>query len=578
LFTGRFFWRLFPLTILVTLGALAAIAILAGTTTRQEHLDSVENDLAARATMFAPLAKAALRGDTSEPIDTLCKSMGAQTGTRFTLILPSGRVVCDSSEDPEAMANHADRPEIRSALDGKAGTATRYSATVEKPLMYVAVPVRENGRLLGVARAAIPLDFIDRALGAFYLRMAYGGLAVAILSAALSFVIARRLSHPLEEMHRRTNELLSGISEEPLPIADSTEIGALADAVNRMALELDQRLQTTLRNNRELEAILATMVDGVLVTDARGAVVRTNEAARRLLGTESVAASSRGLDELIERILMSSTPVESELSLGGATVEARGLPLRDSYDRTTGALVVLTDKTRMKQLEAVRRDFAAHVSHELKTPITAVRGFADTLLSGALDEPDEARRFVGFIAEQGARLEGLVDGLMGLARIEQSAERRDLERAWHHLRPLLKSVVSSLENEARERNAAIEIDCPPDVAARVNAPLLERAVANLVDNALRYNDDSCRISIRVRDDEKRVTISVADDGKGISGFELDRLFERFYRVPSFRALNPQGLGLGLAIVKHIALAHGGNVHVSSEPGIGTTFEISIAKY
>jgi two-component system phosphate regulon sensor histidine kinase PhoR len=574
LLRGRFFWRLFPSTILLTLLALAASAVVSGAILRRAYLDSAKRDLESRARMLASLAMGA-----GDAVLDPCRSLGTETDVRFTLVLPSGEVRCDSSERPETMEYHRDRPEIERALAGETGTAIRFSTTVDETLHYVAVPVRDGGRVVGAARASLAQGVIDRALDALYRRLAYAGLAVFLLSVALSFAVSRRLSRPLEETYLRASDLASGITQDPLPIADATEIGGLADALNRMAIDRDQRLQATLRSKGELEAILATMVDGVLVADARGEIARTNEAARRLLGAaDAGVVSHRGLEDLIERILASSTPLETELSLESAKVEARGLPLRDTFGRTTGALVLLTDKTRVRQLEGLRRDFAAHVSHELKTPLTVVQGFADTLLAGALEEPEEARRFVGYIAEQSRRLERLVDELMTLARIERQAEQRDLQRSWHHLLPLLESVVSSLDGLVEKRNAAVSIDCPAELTARVNAPLLERAVANLLDNALRHNPESGRVSIRVRDGGTRIELSVTDEGTGIPPVDRARLFERFYRVAGSRARNPEGLGLGLAIVKHIALAHRGTVSVDSTPGRGTTFKLTLAKY
>ena len=456
--------------------------------------------------------------------------------------------------------------------------------------MYVAIPVYEREQIVGVVRASVPLDQIEDTIELFYRRMAVGGVTVAVLAGLLSLLISRRFSRPLEEIYRSSQALVQGDSERKLPVSGSLEIGGLAEVMNRMAVELDERLRATLRQRQELEAILSSMLEGILVVSAQGQVLRANPAVTTMIGVDqdwlmakpfSESIGHAGLKFLIARTLSGTEMVEEDLAFGPndtTYIEARGTPLRDSFERITGALIVLNDRTRLRRLMTLRRDFAAHVSHELKTPLTAIKGFADTLMQGALREPGDAERFVQLIAEQADRLHGVVESLMELARVERQAESGDVERSWHHLSDILHGAIASFENEAESKETETTVDCPAGLAARVNGALLERAVRNLVDNAVRYGGPGCHVRLTVREAGEDIVIEVEDDGEGIADVDRDRIFERFYRASRTRARHPEGSGLGLAIVKHIALAHGGSIGVESTHGKGAIFRMRMPKY
>lgn len=582
----RLIWQLFPSFLLVAVLALLAVTWYVSHAVHDFYLAQTARDLEARARLLArQVADRAATADEAY-FDSLSKDLGRQTDTRITMILPSGRVIGDSAEEPARMENHADRPEVAAALAGRVGTSVRFSHTVQTPMMYVAVPVESPGA--GVVRVALPLDAIDGILRDIYRRIALGGLGVAVLAAALSLFIGRRISRPLELMRRGARRFAEGDLQEQLAVSGSEEVCALAEAMNTMAGQLDERMRTVLRQRNEQEAVLASMVEGVLAVDAEERILRLNRAAAALLRVSLEEVQGRRIQEAIRkadlqrflaRALASSEPVEGDIVLRDRDEErflqAHGTPLRDAGGKEIGALVVLNDVTRLRRLETIRRDFAANVSHELKTPITAIKGFVETLQDGALENPEDARRFLGIIIRQADRLNAIIEDLLDLSRIEQQSEGNEIPLQTSPLETVLRSAVQATAVQAAAKEIAIELVCPPGLQARINPPLLEQAVINLIDNAVKYSETRGRVRVEAERTGEEAVIRVRDCGSGIAREHLPRLFERFYRADKARSRKEGGTGLGLAIVKHIVQAHGGRVYVQSTPGEGSTFTIHL---
>jgi two-component system phosphate regulon sensor histidine kinase PhoR len=327
------------------------------------------------------------------------------------------------------------------------------------------------------------------------------------------------------------------------------------------------------------------MTEGVLALDAEGRLLTVNRAGAEMLGLDADAAQNRpvqeavqdsGLKWFINRSLSNPEPIEGEVEIkddGRRIFQARGTSLRDSQGISLGTLIVLHDITQLRQLENTRRDFVANVSHELKTPITSIKGFVETLLAGALKEPDNAENFLKIVAKQAERLNEIIDDLLTLSRIEQDAERRQIFLTGQKIKRTLQSAVQVCEAKAAEKKIALELNCPEDLRAQINPPLLEQALVNLVDNAVKFSEPGKVVRVEAQREGSQVIIRVRDQGPGISPEHLPRVFERFYRIDAGRSRKIGGSGLGLAIVKHIALAHGGNVTVTSSPGQETVFSL-----
>lgn len=581
----RLLWQLYPTYLVVIVLALAALTWFDAQTLRSSYYRQTAGSLEARAVLLEQQVRGRLDPAAGPALQALCRELGTRTGTRFTLILPDGKVLGDSRENPARMENHAGRPEVRGALAGHPATATRFSRTLLRDMMYVAVPVTEQGRITGVVRAAMGIDAISGTLDGLYLRVAFAGLVIILITALASLWISRRISRPLEEMTRGAERFAQGDLQQRLALRGSAEIDALALAMNQMAGQLDDRIQAVVNQRNEQEAMLASMVEGMLAIDTEERILRINRAAEQLLGIRSGQVLGRRLQEVVRkadlqrfvaRTLASRAPVEADLTLHDQQerfLQAHGTLLRGGDGQDLGALIVLNDVTRLRRLENLRRDFVANVSHELKTPITAIKGCVETLLDGAAADPEAGRRFLEIIARQGERLNAIIDDLLTLSRIEQDADQQEIPLQTAPLRGVLEAALQSCSVTAAARSITLELECPEPLPAAISPPLLEQALVNLIDNAIKYSDQGGRVQVSAGRSGEETRIAVRDWGCGIPREHLPRLFERFYRVDKARSRKVGGTGLGLAIVKHIVQAHRGRVTVESNPGSGSLFTI-----
>ncbi len=580
-------WRLFPAFILIGVICLVAGTWYTASSWRTFYLRQTAGDLENRARLMEIYLQDVRPVPEAMQINAICRRLGKLTSTRLTVILASGKVLGDSEEDPQRMDNHADRPEIREAMQGRVGVSTRFSFTLGHDMMYVAVPWRQKDQPMGVVRASLPMKAIAAAIRALYVKVALGGLGVAILVAFLAFFIARRISGPLNDLQRGAMRFARGDLDRELPIPPTDELASLAEALNYMAGQLQSQIQSLSRQGKEQEAILSSMTEGVLALDAEGRLLTINSAGAEMLHLDPATAHNlpvqdairdTGLKWFINRTLSNPRPIEGEVEIkdnGRKIFKAHGTSLRDSQGISLGTLVVLHDITQLRQLENTRRDFVANVSHELKTPITAIKGFVETLLAGALKEPDNAENFLKIIAKQTDRLNEIIDDLLTLSRIEQDAERRQIFLNGQKIKGVLQSAIQVCGVKAAEKNITLELNCPEDLRAQINPPLLEQALVNLVDNAVKFSEPGRVVQVEALREGSQVVIRVRDQGPGIPPEHVPRIFERFYRVDAGRSRKIGGSGLGLAIVKHIALAHGGRVTVASSPGQETVFSLRL---
>ncbi|TYO98122.1 two-component system phosphate regulon sensor histidine kinase PhoR [Geothermobacter ehrlichii] len=581
----RLLWTLFPAFLLVILLSLAGGTWYASRVLRRFHLEQTAATLLARARLVD--YQLAGRIDRIERlwIDHLCKELGRRSGSRVTVVLADGTVLGDSDEDPGRMDNHGTRPEILSALSGRVGRSMRFSHTIGQTMLYVAIPVARQEKIVGVVRVAVPMTAVNETLAGMRWQILTGGLVVALLAALISLQVARRLSRPLEVMKAAAHSFADGDLSRRIPGQGTVEMQTLAESMNRMAEQLDGRIRMVLEQRNEIEAVLASMVEGVLAVDAEERLLRINRAAIDMLGLSGTGFAGRPLEEVIRRVdlqrfvrraLESERPVEADLVVRGHEdryLQAHGTRLAGADRKRQGAVVVLNDVTRLRRLERVRRDFVANVSHELKTPITAIKGFVETLESGGVDDPHEVRRFLGIIHRQADRLNAIIDDLLQLSRLEQESGGQRIELAAVAVAPVVRAAVQDCEMQALRAKVKVHCELVENLVARVNPQLLEQAVSNLVDNAVKYSPAGSEVRVRAFGTEDGICIEVADRGCGIAAEHLPRLFERFYRVDKARSRKLGGTGLGLAIVKHIAQVHGGRVGVESAPGEGSRFWI-----
>jgi len=585
----RLLWHLYPSFLLITIISLIAVTWYASKSLKEFFLEQTASDLKARVRLFERQILRYLDPLDKKTIDQLCKHNGEGASTRFTVILPSGKVAGDSEENPALMDTHVDRPEFIQALNSPFGMSTRYSQTLKKNMMYVGIPIKVNHRILAVVRASIPVTAIDALLNNIRNEIALGGLIIAVFAAILSLAISRRIARPIEQIKRTAESIARGNFQARSQVDQSDEIGSLSDAINNMATQLRDRIDTVMRQRNEIEAMLSSMIEGVIAVDEEEHIISMNQAAAAMFSCDINNAQGRSIQEVIrntvlhefvKNALTSQEPVEKHILLYTDVeriINAHGTVLRDADKHRVGALIVLNDITRLWRLENIRRDFVANVSHEIRTPITAVKGFVETLRDGSVKDPKDNKRFLGIIEKHVDRLEAIIEDLLSLSRIERGTEGEHIMFQKGRIRDVLLTAIQVCEVKAAPKNIRVELSCNEELKANINPALLEQAVVNLIDNAIKFSGEGGTVLVKAVQMDGQISISVRDQGCGIEKRHLPRLFERFYRVDKARSRQMGGTGLGLAIVKHIAQAHGAQVSVESTPGKGSIFSINIPR-
>jgi two-component system phosphate regulon sensor histidine kinase PhoR len=550
---------------------------------------SIRTELLVRARLVAREA-AALQAplDRSDPSwDLLADALGKSADGRVTLVRRDGVVLGDSEVPASELArleNHASRPEVQSALATGEGTAERMSTTVLEPMLYAAVPFERDGTVVGVARVAEALRDVERAR-ADMRRLIWIGSALALgLALVLSNLVAKRMSSAVGQLTEVARRMSEGDLAVRTRLEGHDELAELGHGLDRLAGSLARTLGE-LRAERDLQGrILEAMQEGVVVLDRDGRIVLVNPAVRAmlLLGADAVGkllletVRNAQLDDLVEdaRVDPGAHPVELELpGLKPRRLLVHASPLSGDDE---GLLFVFVDVTEVRRLESLRRDFVANASHELRTPVAAVRSATETLRSGALDDPGAAIRFVDIIERNAARLQSLVEDMLELSKLESNEFKLKRERV--ELASVVPIVLGLFRERAEKKGVRLTSQTDPEaVAIEGDRRALEHVLSNLVDNAVKYCPSGTRVVVRATTDDDRIKLVVDDTGPGIPPEHLPRVFERFYRVDAGRSRELGGTGLGLSIVRHMVEAMRGKVSVESEVGRGSTFTVSLPR-
>jgi two-component system phosphate regulon sensor histidine kinase PhoR len=500
--------------------------------------------------------------------DDAVHRLALQNGHRITLVDRTGRVRADSDFPAgplPALENHASRPEVREALEGRSGVATRRSETVGRLLMYVAVP---GGP--GVVRVAADLTQVDEIIRRAQGAVAGAALIALLVGTVLALIAGRSIARPLTDIATAARAIAAGAPPR-FPRSGVPDVDALVQSLRQMHRQLGDRFDELRREQAESGALVESMIEGVVAADGRGHIVTANPAARRLLGYGATEA----LPDLPELFRLKAAREVVDAVLRGEPVEDRQLEMDDRVFLVNarplpagGAVLVLHDLTEMRRLEAVRRDFVANVSHELKTPLTSISGYAETLLGDNADA-ETTHRFLRTILSNARRMQRLVDDLLDLSRIEAGRWHPTLSEV--DVAAVARECWAALAGRADSHQIELTLDVAPD-APTVEADLdaVRQILTNLMDNSLRYTPEGGRVICRTRRVRGGVAVSIRDNGSGITREHLPRIFERFYRADLSRSREEGGTGLGLAIVKHLVEAHGGRVTAESERGSGTT--------
>ena len=587
---ARLFWKLGLTFLALLVGALIAVDFYSARVLRSDAIRTANTQLAS----LLNIAQ-----EHVPPVDDLgqvrawAQSMAA-SGARVTVIDNSGRVLADSAQDPATMDNHSTRPEVQQAFAAGEGQSVRHSATVDIDLVYRARRYQPPSGPPIVLRMALPLAQIDLPQKELRQRLIAASFIILLLGGAVSLLFSRAFAARVERLKDFSRRVAAG-DFRPLPAENRRdELADLALELNNTAAHMDETIRSLSGERNRSSAILRSMVEGVAVIDAQERLVFLNRAFSEILNLDSVGGEGHPVIEvvrnsellsLIRRALQGEEGLQSNIAMG--IVQQRSFsvtaapvkPLEASVangaaEKPPGAVVVLHDVSELRRLERVRQDFVANVSHEFKTPLTAIQGFAETLLAGALEDPKNNRRFLEIIRSHAARLARLTDDLLKLARIEAGK----LEVAFQpvSVAELLESCSATTVLKASRKQISFTVRVPPELPPVLGDPgLLHDLLQNLLDNAIQYTPEGGQIDVSASAEAREAVISVTDTGIGIPLADQERIFERFYRVDAARSREAGGTGLGLSIAKHIVEAHGGRLWVESAVGRGSKFSVSI---
>lgn len=578
----RLLWNICGYYVAILVISLTALAALASKTARQSFMTQAEAALEASARLAGLLLAPLLTPLNESGLQRACEEAGERSGNRITVILPRGRVVADSARDPATLDNHSDRSEVSKAFGGEKGLAVRTSPTLNEKTLYVAVPLKIGPDTLAVVRASSSIAAMDQAIRAITIRFALIASIMAAAAVLISYFVSRRIIKPLEEI-KSWAQSLAGESGEARSAGN--EIEELAASLRSLEAELRRRMADELRRKNEMEALLSSISEAIVAVDVEEKIIMINDEAGRLLSCDPNLVAGRSIQEavrntdiysLVRRALDTGRPEEREIVLSSRDqrwLHAKATLLKDEAGQKKGVVLAFNDITALKRLEEVRKDFVANVSHEIKTPLTAIKGFVETLQESGPEDEAQRAKFLSIIERQAVRLEALVDDLLTLSRLEQESSESSLKLRQARPLDIISSAIQLCEPLAEEKGIAISLSCLEDLYLEMDPSLMEQAVFNLLENAVKYSEKGKKVSVDASLQGEELVIRVHDEGIGIPKDHLPRVFERFYRVDKARSRESGGTGLGLAIVKHIVQAHGGRVTAESEPGKGSIFKV-----
>ena len=515
------------------------------------------------------------------------KDLSALLSLRITVISKTGDVLADSDQDPLTMDNHLRRPEIQAASVTGIGATARYSTTLGREYRYLAVPLALNGEVLAYIRVAKSLSEFAAEVTEERSMLIRNSIFIALLALALGFVFFSQQANKLEHLIVVLKDFTNGKFEKRLPDAGSLGLSEISESINQIARQSEISFSRVAEDRNRLATVFTCMVEGVIDVDLEQTILHVNDAAVRLLSIESKSCVGQpiwhairnqtitdALDRAIKQNTVERAQVVLQRDLSTITLDVYAASLQNDYFEPMGAVLVLHDITEVTNLERIRTDFVANASHELKTPIAAIRAITETLLDDRAIDLETTQHFIKRLHAQSLRVADLIQDLMTISRLESSQGISDYSKV--DLRALINRAVEVAKIPAGEKNQIIETKLPDEeFFLFADSHNLSQLLDNLLDNAVKYTQDSGLISIILECDRRWVTLKVCDNGLGMSSDQQQRIFERFYRVDKARSQSLGGTGLGLSIVKNIAEKHGGSIEVTSKIGAGSTFTLRL---
>ena len=570
------YWKLTVPLILLVLAALGFLGFYMINTTRSSQINHLKSQLVNEAKLIANISTSSFTDPVQQAnLDNIAKTISGEISTRITFIAKDGTVLGDSDQDPATMENHLTRPEVAAALATGEGQATRYSATLHENMIYVAVLVKNQGQLLGIARVALPLTTVESSVNGEVTAILSGIAIAALLFIAAAALITRMITRPVRQITKAAESIASGNLEQIIPTRTYDEIGRLGHAFNDMSQHLKTTMSSIEEGRSNLAAVLTNLTDGVLMTDSEERIILANPAAERLFNFKETNTIGHTLIEtvhdyeiadLVKKCLSTNHEQTLQLESAGRFLRVIAVPIAPGGPMAT--LALFQDLTELRNLQTMRRELIGNISHDLRTPIAGIKAMVETLQNGALDDKQAATDFLTRIDDEVNRLTQMVTELTDLSHIETG--KAELRRVPTNINLLVEEVVAQMNPLAANRPVTIftdlKINCP---IIKIDRDRIRQTLINIVHNAIKFNKPGGKIIISTVYDTESITVSVSDSGTGISQEDLPHIFERFYKADKARSRG--GSGLGLAIAKHTVQAHGGNITVKSEEGKGSTF-------
>lgn len=587
---SRIFWKLIFTYILLVTTILIIVDFYVSNVVSRNRLNQIEDQLKTAASI--------LLGEIPDVRDPKALSIWAasasrRSNARVTVIDGAGGVLADSEQDTEAMGDRGLGSEIQQALAGSTGINVRYSTTVKKDVAYLAVPIGTYA----VLRLALPLKGIQTETNQVRKRTFFVLIVALLIGGLMAYFFSRSLTRRIERIADFSQEIAAGNLSERINLRGDDEVGSLGRSLNVTADKLQKTIEQLTRERNKLEVVLSSMVEGVLAIDLAKKIILANPAFGRIFSVDTESSIGKTLlettrhselDQILDFVLKRGEKVKKFASIDfpeEKTFEVLALPLLSQHvngapntGNVIGAMAVLHDITELKRVEAIRRDFVANVSHELRTPLAAIKGYAETLLDGALEDPDHRRHFIEVIHNSADRLTRITGDLLTLSTVTSEGFRLHLTR--FNIGESVNDVLPVLREQASKKRQAIKVNVPSDLPHVVaDRERMNQVLLNLVDNAIKFTPEGGVITLDVRaaTGSDRIEVRVSDTGIGIPRKDLPRIFERFYRVDKARSRALGGTGLGLSIVKHIIEAHNGTIRVESALGRGSTFIFTVPK-
>ncbi len=572
------FWKITLPTAILVLAGMGALGLYLVQTMRAALVDSLEIRLTDEARLVAGFVSPEFSNQTG--LDALAKSLGADMGARITLIARDGTVLGDTDENPATMANHGSRPEIAAALAGNTGRVVRYSTTLRKNMMYVAVPVTYENRIIGVARTSLPLTsvegLVDHIIITIVVAIAIAAAFVILATAALS----RNITRSVWQITAAAEQIAAGKLGRQIKISTSDEIGRLGKAFNRMSLSLQDSMSQISEEKNKLQTILFNLTDGVVMVDREGKILLVNPKTENLFGFRErdmikrpliEAVKDHEIDTILKRCLAGHSLVADQMETGFPKRFLRTIAVPLGEDKSGGALVLFQDLTELRALQTMRRDLVGNISHELRTPLAGIKVMVETLQSGAIGDRQAAQDFLKRINDEVDRLTQMVSEITELSRIETGQDNFDFQLT--DIARIIEEVVSQLTPLAERGQIALHTVPGALPLVPLDKGRIRQALVNIIHNAIKFNRPGGTVTVATAVEDGAAVVNITDTGVGISVEDLPHVFERFYKADKARSKG--GSGLGLAIANHTIQAHGGKIKVRSQEGKGSTFSFSL---